>query len=47
MSDYWTFLESFFAQIFAMRTPWGIAFGAVVVGIFGAPLIVRAYKKFF
>lgn len=47
MASYWSFLASFFTQIFNFETPWGIAFGAVVVGVFGAPLLVRAYRKFF
>lgn len=47
MSDYLTWLGWFFGQIFNFQTPWGIAFGAVVVGVFGAPLLVKAYKKFF
>lgn len=47
MSDYWTFISSFFNQLFNFQLPWGIAFGAVIVGVFGAPLLVKAYKKFF
>lgn len=33
--------------IFNFITPWGITFGAVVIGVFGAPLLIKAYKKFF
>lgn len=47
MNDYWSFIQSLFSQIFNFVTPWGIAFGAVVVGIFGLPLIVKAWRKFF
>ena len=47
MSDYLLFFKDMFAKIFNFNLPWGIAFGSVVVGIFGAPLIVKAYKKFF
>lgn len=47
MSDYWSFISSLFSQIFNFQLPWGIAFGAVVVGVFGAPLLVKAYRKFF
>lgn len=44
---YWSFITSLFGDIFNFVTPWGIAFGAVIVGVFGAPLLVKAYKKFF
>lgn len=47
MSGYLTFLSDFFSQLFNFSLPWGIAFGAVVVGVFGAPLLVKAYRKFF
>lgn len=47
MSEYWSFIASLFSQIFSFQLPWGIAFGSVVVGVFGAPLLVKAYKKFF
>lgn len=35
------------SELFDFVTPWGIAFGAVVVGVFGLPLVVRAIKKLF
>lgn len=35
------------SPIFSFSLPWGISFGAVIVGVFGAPFIVKAYKKFF
>lgn len=44
---YWDFIRNFFSDIFNFITPWGIAFGAVVVGVFGLPLLVKAIKKFF
>lgn len=44
---YWDFIRNFFSNIFNFITPWGIAFGAVVVGVFGLPLLVKAIKKFF
>lgn len=47
LSVYWTFFSDFFSRLFNFPLPWGIAFGAVVVGVFGAPLLVKAYKKFF
>lgn len=46
-SQYWQFVSHFVSQIFNFVTPWGVAFGAVVVGVFGLPLVVRAIKKFF
>lgn len=36
-----------FTPLLSFVTPWGITFGALIVGIFGAPLLVKAYKKFF
>lgn len=47
MASYWPFIQSLFSQIFNFSLPWGITFGAVIVGVFGAPLLVKAYKKFF
>lgn len=47
MAPYISFIGDLVGQIFNFTLPWGIAFGSVVVGIFGAPLIVKAYKKFF
>lgn len=47
ISDYWTFVSDFVNRLFTFVTPWGIAFGSVVVGIFGLPLVVKAVKKFF
>lgn len=35
------------SQLFSFRMPWGLSFGAVIVGVFGAPLLVLAIKKFF
>lgn len=35
------------SDLFSFTLPIGITFGAVVVGIFGAPLLVKAFKKFF
>lgn len=26
---------------------WGVTFGSIVIAIFGLPLLVKAYKKFF
>lgn len=39
--------QNVFTPIFNFVTPWGFTFGALIVGIFGAPLLVKAYKKFF
>lgn len=47
MATYIQFIGNLVGQLFAFDLPWGITFGAVIVGIFGAPLIVKAYKKFF
>ena len=44
-SDYWIFVSDFVNRLFSFVTPWGIAFGSVVVGIFGLPLVVKAIKK--
>lgn len=41
------FIGSMLAQLFAVTLPWGITFGAVIVGVFGLPLLVKAWKKFF
>lgn len=48
MSEYLTFYGSLISQIFNFHTPWfGLAFGSIIVGVFGAPLLVKAIKKFF
>lgn len=26
---------------------WGVTFGSIVVAVFGLPLLVKAYRKFF
>lgn len=33
--------------LFNFVLPWGITFGAIVVAIFGLPLLVKAVRKFF
>lgn len=48
MSQYLVWLkDTLFVPLFNFVTPWGIAFGSVIVAVFGLPLLVRAYKKFF
>lgn len=42
------FYSSLFEQLFNFQLPyWGITFGAMVVGVFGMPIIVHSFKKFF
>lgn len=38
---------SMLGQLFNFVLPFGFTFGALIVGIFGAPLLVKAFKKFF
>lgn len=46
--DYVSWISSnIINPLFNFVTPWGIAFGAIVVAVFGLPLLVKAYKKFF
>lgn len=47
MSSVMTILSDLLGNLFNVNLPWGITFGAVIVGVFGAPLLVKAYKKFF
>lgn len=47
MSSCMSVLGSMLGSLFTVNLPWGIGFGAVIVGVFGAPLLVKAYKKFF
>lgn len=43
-----TFYGSLLSQLFNFQLPfWGITFGAMVVGIFGAPILVHCLKKLF
>lgn len=35
------------SQLFNFQLPWGISFGAVVVGVFGLPFLAMAFRKFF
>lgn len=47
MSSVLSVLSNMLGSLFNVTLPWGIGFGAVIVGVFGAPLLVKAYKKFF
>lgn len=47
MADALSVVFDMIQQLFNFTLPWGIAFGAVIVGVFGAPLLVKAIKKFF
>lgn len=47
MADCMSVIFSLLGQLFNFVLPWGITFGAVIVGVFGVPLLVKAYKKFF
>ena len=47
MSDVLALDFDMISQIFNFSLPWGITFGAVIVGVFGAPLLVKAFRKFF
>lgn len=40
-------IYSMLGQLFSFALPWGITFGAVVVGVFGLPLMIKAFKKIF
>lgn len=47
MSSCLSVIYSMLGQLFNFTLPWGITFGAVLVGLFGAPYLVKAFKKFF
>lgn len=47
MSSCLSVIYSMLGQLFNFTLPWGITFGAVLVGLFGAPLLVKAFRKFF
>lgn len=47
MSDCLSVISSMLHQLFSFHLPWGISFGAVIVGVFGAPLLVKAFKQLF
>jgi len=48
MTTYLVWLkDNLFVPLFNFITPWGVAFGSVVVACFGLPLLVKAYRKFF
>lgn len=47
MASVMSVIYSMLGQLFNVVLPWGITFGAVLVGVFGLPLLIAAYKKFF
>lgn len=47
MSDILAVISNTVGQLFDFTLPIGLTFGAVVVGVFGMPLVVKAIKKFF
>ena len=48
MSEVLSFIgSSLISPLFNFSLPWGVTFGAIVVALFGLPLLVRAIKKFF
>lgn len=47
MTDCLSLLYTLLGELYNFVLPWGITFGSVIVGIFGLPLLVKAFKKFF
>lgn len=47
MSDCLSVISNLIHQLFTFQLPWGIGFGAVIVGVFGMPLLVKAFKQLF
>lgn len=47
LSQTLTFIYSLVSQVFGIVLPWGLAFGSVVVGLFGLPYLAKAIKKLF
>lgn len=47
-SEYLSWInDHLITPLFNFALPWGVTFGAIVVAVFGLPLVVRAFKKFF
>ena len=42
-----TFITNMLADIYSIALPWGLSFGAVVVGVATMPLLVQIIKKIF
>ena len=42
-----TFITDMLVDIYRIALPWGISFGAVVVGVATMPLLVQIIKKIF
>lgn len=47
MTVWFSFISNLLGSLFNFVLPIGITFGALIVGVFGAPLLVKAFKKFF
>lgn len=48
MADVLSWIQQYLiSPLFNFALPWGVTFGAIVVAVFGLPLVVRAFKKFF
>ena len=47
MSSCLSFLLDMLGDLFSFTLPWGITFGAVVVGVFGLPYVVKAFRHLF